>query len=97
MFSTVFRSSTRQLKASGNVLTHLSGALDGHLFSNVVWRFYLDASAAPPRAANTGSGAPDEDSAAAVALPHRPAELPYHRCAPSLVTFSHAADSSDTP
>jgi hypothetical protein len=38
----LIRSSTRQLKASGNVLTNLVGSMDGQLFSNFIWKFVLD-------------------------------------------------------
>lgn len=74
------RSSTRQLKASGNVITHLVGSLDGRLFSNVVWRFTVRPDGAMQQQQQNlqEAGSPEE-------LPELP-ELPYNRCTEALFT-----------
>ena len=79
------RSSTRQLKASGNVLTNLVGSLDGRLYSNVVWRFTLNPQMVPerPTQENQHEGQDAPDSA-----PELP-ELPYNRC-----TLPHNCNTS---
>ena len=78
------RSNTRQLKASGSVLTQLTGALDGQLFSSVVWRMTLDPAAAARRlvaapASPAGPPPGDSDAVHGAAQQQQPAELPYHR------------------
>lgn len=66
----LYRSSTRQLKASGNVLTNLVGSLEGQLFSNSVWNFVLD-----PDLATQDEAADSSNESSSREL----AELPYHR------------------
>ncbi|BDA47014.1 probable regulator of nonsense transcripts 1 homolog at C-terminar half [Coccomyxa sp. Obi] len=82
------RSSTRQLKASGNVLTNLVGALDGRLYSNVVWRFTLDPRASQdrqrdpftvdPQASQDWQQGPQQEGQAEDGPAELP-ELPYNR------------------
>ena len=101
----VRRSNTRQLRASGGVLTQLAGALDGQLFSNVVWRMTLqpDAAAAKqsytpadPAAARPDAPAADPDAARGAPL-QQPAELPYHRRASPPCILKRAPASLVSP
>ena len=64
------------------MLTQLAGALDGQLFSSVVWRMTLDPDAAAAAAAARSDAPPPgpDDSNGARGAARQPAELPYHRC-----------------
>jgi hypothetical protein len=67
------RSSLRQLREEGVVLTHLAAAEEDRLYSDFVWRLYLHPQYAPPAAA----GAPKNGHSAVQGAVS--AELPYHK------------------